>query len=75
MLRPKPSERPSRPPPQLLLSSCAGCVRLKSLFDAFEELCHLWCYAEDLESFETACKELVNCYALVWKHFPALSHV
>lgn len=39
--------------------------RLKSLFDAFEELSHLWCYAEDLESFETACKELVNCYALV----------
>ena len=30
-----------------------------------EELCHLWCYAEDLESYETACKELVNCYAQV----------
>ncbi|CDO74127.1 hypothetical protein BN946_scf185043.g177 [Trametes cinnabarina] len=38
-------------------------TELKSVFEAFEELCHLWCYAEDLESFETACKELVNCYA------------
>ncbi|OJT13183.1 hypothetical protein TRAPUB_10274 [Trametes pubescens] len=37
---------------------------LKSIFDAFEELCHLWCYAEDLESFETACRELLNCYAM-----------
>lgn len=40
-------------------------IRLKTIFDAFEELCHLWCYAEDLESFETATKELVNCYAMV----------
>ncbi|KAH9894169.1 Alpha/Beta hydrolase protein [Cubamyces lactineus] len=39
-------------------------TELKSVFEAFEELCHLWCYAEDLESFETACKELINCYAL-----------
>ena len=39
--------------------------RLKSVFDALEELAHLWCYAEDLESFETACRELVNSYAMV----------
>ncbi|KAL7282046.1 hypothetical protein ACG7TL_003513 [Trametes sanguinea] len=39
-------------------------TELKSVFEAFEELCHLWCYAEDLESFETACKELINCYAI-----------
>ena len=45
-------------------------TRLKTIFDAFEELCHLWCYAEDLESFETATKELVNCYALVSASIP-----
>ncbi|KAI0771527.1 Alpha/Beta hydrolase protein [Trametes elegans] len=48
----------------LTLCNVTPQTELKSLFEAFEELCHLWCYAEDLESFETACKELINCYAL-----------
>ncbi|EJF63051.1 alpha/beta-hydrolase [Dichomitus squalens LYAD-421 SS1] len=48
----------------LTLCNVTPQTELKSIFDAFEELCHLWCYAEDLESFETACKELVNCYAI-----------
>ncbi|KAI0751268.1 Alpha/Beta hydrolase protein [Daedaleopsis nitida] len=47
----------------LTLCNVTPQTELKSLFDAFEELSHLWCYAEDLESFETACKELINCYA------------
>ncbi|KAH9943003.1 alpha/beta-hydrolase [Epithele typhae] len=47
----------------LTLCNVTPQTELKSIFDAFEELSHLWCYAEDLESFETACKEMVNCYA------------
>ena len=30
-------------------------TRPKAVFDGWEELCRLWCYAEDLESFEYAC--------------------
>ena len=45
------------------------------MFEAFEELCHLWCYAEDLESFETACKELINFYALVSSTKSAITHM
>ncbi|KAH9853880.1 Alpha/Beta hydrolase protein [Lenzites betulinus] len=48
----------------LTLCNVTPQTELKSLFEAFEELAHLWCYSEDLESFETACKELINCYAL-----------
>ncbi|KAI0676767.1 Alpha/Beta hydrolase protein [Trametes maxima] len=47
----------------LTLCNVSPQTELKSIFEAFEELTHLWCYAEDLESFETACKELINCYA------------
>ncbi|KAI0721973.1 hypothetical protein C8T65DRAFT_705024 [Cerioporus squamosus] len=47
----------------LTLCNVTPQTELKSVFDALEELAHLWCYAEDLESFETACKELVNSYA------------
>ncbi|KAI0356681.1 alpha/beta-hydrolase [Trametes cingulata] len=58
----------------LTLCNVTPQTELKSIFEAFEELCHLWCYAEDLESFETACKELINCYALLvafWEvHYP-----
>ncbi|KAL1937580.1 hypothetical protein VTO73DRAFT_13075 [Trametes versicolor] len=48
----------------LTLCNVTPQTELKSIFEAFEELCHLWCYAEDLESFETACRELLNCYAM-----------
>ncbi|KAI0829356.1 Alpha/Beta hydrolase protein [Trametes gibbosa] len=48
----------------LTLCNVTPQTELKTLFEAFEELAHLWCYSEDLESFETACKELINCYAL-----------
>ncbi|KAI0637711.1 Alpha/Beta hydrolase protein [Trametes polyzona] len=48
----------------LTLCNVTPQTELKSIFEAFEELCHLWCYSEDLESFETAAKELINCYAM-----------
>ncbi|RPD62035.1 alpha/beta-hydrolase, partial [Lentinus tigrinus ALCF2SS1-7] len=48
----------------LTLCNVSPQTELKSVFDALEELAHLWCYAEDLESFETACRELVNSYAM-----------
>ena len=35
----------------------------------------MWCYAEDLESFETACKELINFYALVSSTKSAITHM
>lgn len=33
---------------------------MKAVFDAYDELCHLWGYAEDLETFEHANKLLLS---------------
>ena len=33
------------------------------MLDATDELCQLWSYAEDLETFEYACKELLDYFA------------
>lgn len=38
------------------------CPRLNAVFDAFEELVQLWAFAEDLESFEYSCKELLDLF-------------
>lgn len=34
--------------------------RMKAVFDAYDELCQLWGYAEDLETFEHANKLLLS---------------
>ncbi|OSX60525.1 hypothetical protein POSPLADRAFT_1047949 [Postia placenta MAD-698-R-SB12] len=37
-------------------------TELNAVFDAFEELVQLWAFAEDLESFEYSCKELLDLF-------------
>ncbi|THH33739.1 hypothetical protein EUX98_g470 [Antrodiella citrinella] len=39
----------------LTLCNVAAQTEPKAVLDGFDELCRLWCYAEDLESFEYAC--------------------
>ncbi|EMD40993.1 hypothetical protein CERSUDRAFT_44789 [Gelatoporia subvermispora B] len=44
----------------LTLCNLPTQTELRSVFDAFEELTQMWAYAEDLESFEYSCKELLE---------------
>ena len=50
---------------------------MKAVFDAYDELCHLWGYAEDLETFEHANKLLLSYCAspvsLVTSHLKNLA--
>ncbi|OCH95871.1 alpha/beta-hydrolase, partial [Obba rivulosa] len=44
----------------LTLCNLPTQTELRSVFDAFEELAQMWAYAQDLESFEYCCKDLLE---------------
>ncbi|KAH9950101.1 Alpha/Beta hydrolase protein [Amylocystis lapponica] len=52
--------------PELCLSvtvvNIPGQTEIQRVFDSFDNLVQLWCYAEDLLSFEHACKELLDYF-------------
>ncbi|OBZ71835.1 hypothetical protein A0H81_08215 [Grifola frondosa] len=47
----------------LTLCNVPPQTELRSVFEAVEELSQLWAYSEDLESFESACKEVLTFFA------------
>ncbi|TFY58564.1 hypothetical protein EVJ58_g6343 [Rhodofomes roseus] len=53
--------------PELVLSltlcNVPAQTEIRSVFEALEELCQLWAFSEDLESFEYSCKEVLDFFA------------
>ncbi|EKM59592.1 uncharacterized protein PHACADRAFT_250189 [Phanerochaete carnosa HHB-10118-sp] len=46
----------------LTLCNVPPPTEVKTVFDSMEELNHMWGFAEDLESYEYACKEFLNFF-------------